>query len=219
MKRNLELTCPFCGINKVQHNHKKFIGMEHVPPKCIFTNVLKKDLITIPSCHKCNNSTSQMDEKFIYHLSIYLGIDTKAKQHLWNKSRSLLKKKPNWRTDILQNTSQLYLPYYQGYGRQTKLDARIIKTVAEKIIRGLHWYFTETVLPPDIKLTIELLKQGTDVEALDKSISILLNNGKILSKCEGQFEVIYNIATDSNHASVWLIKFYGENVILGIVTP
>src|SRR5690242_7545069 len=43
---------------------------DHVPPKCLFANPAKEDLIEVPSCKKCNNSFSNDDE----YLKIVLGI-------------------------------------------------------------------------------------------------------------------------------------------------
>ena len=72
---NFNMLCPFCGVNIVQHNGKKYISKEHVPPESIFIDKMDASgLIKIPCCTHCNNGTSKYDEQFKYLLSMQLGI-------------------------------------------------------------------------------------------------------------------------------------------------
>lgn len=50
--------CAFCG--------QQFRGKtkDHVPPRGLFGESPKGNLITVPACEKCNNDTSKDDEFF-----------------------------------------------------------------------------------------------------------------------------------------------------------
>lgn len=215
-----DLLCPLCGENKAQHNGKKYIKMEHVPPRAIFVD--RNDphgLIKVPSCKNCNAGTSALDEQFKYQLSIYLGANTECQKALWQSARKTLNHPPNHnrRKAIIDNISTLLTHYRYGMGYLTMLDIAPIKTVAIKIVRGLHWYTTYEVLPPDVDLDIGLIEQG---ESIDKDTKIVFDKfGKSIQKCGDQFEAVYAIANDVKSASMWLLKFYGEDCLLCFIRP
>ena len=49
--------CIYCGVN---------VGDEpdHVPPKCLFPQPRPSDLVTVPSCARCNRRFALDDEYF-----------------------------------------------------------------------------------------------------------------------------------------------------------
>jgi hypothetical protein len=55
--------CVFCG----EHADTR----EHIFARCFFDRPFPKDLLTIPSCHNCNNSFSG-DEQYLMYLIDYL---------------------------------------------------------------------------------------------------------------------------------------------------
>jgi hypothetical protein len=217
--KNLDLTCPLCGERKAKHNGRKFIEKEHIPPRCVLEPSLeRKELITVPSCEECNSRTSEFDEKFKVQLSIWLGIDTRDKEILWNKVRRTLKQKKGWRNEIIENTSYpLLVPYAKGYGHQVRLDANILKTASRKILRGLHWHVTQEILPPDMQPEIILAEQGKKFDQHYQDT--FTKYGKTIIKCGGQFEAIHAIPEDVYHASIWLLRFYGDDFLLAFLMP
>lgn len=48
--------CIYCG-------KRDATDPDHVPPKCFFSKPRPSDLITVPSCRKCNNKFSKVDER------------------------------------------------------------------------------------------------------------------------------------------------------------
>jgi hypothetical protein len=53
--------CCYCGASAD--------SKDHLPPKSFFPKEFRKDLITVPSCSRCNNKFSSLDEKFRVFLS------------------------------------------------------------------------------------------------------------------------------------------------------
>jgi hypothetical protein len=176
------LICPFCGTNAVQHNGKRYISPEHVPPQSVFVDKNDKHgLITVPSCSSCNGGTSEQDERFKFQLSIQLGVDTPQKKAFWDSCRESLHHKSSWRNNVIANTSPLLMPYGQGYGHPVALDVHPMQTVIIKIIRGLHWKVTGEVLPPTVETSINILQQGY---SLDGELLAMFNKfGKSIQKC------------------------------------
>jgi len=215
-KFNSNLICPLCGKKTAQHNGKKYISCEDIPPKCVFIDRNdKRGLIKVPSCDGCNNKTSAQDEKFKYQLSLLLGLDTDQKKQFWNSCRKTLKSKPVWREAVLKNTSSLLMPYGKGHGHPVKMDVLPVRTVVTKIIRGLHWYLTGEIIPPDVKPSIRILEQGC---SLDGNLLAMFNKfGKSIQKCENQFEAIYALAEDCKYGSAWLLRFYGQDCFLAFL--
>ena len=221
MRVDLELVCPFCAKNYVQHNGKNYINEEHVPPKCLFIHKRDKHgLITIPSCKDCNQGTSIIDEKFKINLGIYLESDSEDKEVFYGSMLRTLNHKPSWRNEILSKISDILLPYNRGYGHPIALDSEVLYLGARKIIRGLHWRVTGEVLPASDEPTVKLLEQGSNSIKLDaKTREIFDEFGKVIEKCGDIFKVVYAVPVDCKSASMWLISFYGENVFLGFTHP
>lgn len=59
--------CALCGNTNV------IGGYDHLPPKAIFQKPRPLNLITVPSCNKCNNNGSKDDEDFETFLAFIIG--------------------------------------------------------------------------------------------------------------------------------------------------
>ena len=56
-------TCVYCGKIRT-------ITDDHIPPSSIFAKPKPNNLITVPSCHYCNQGSSKDDEYFRLTLTI-----------------------------------------------------------------------------------------------------------------------------------------------------
>jgi len=50
-------------------------------------------------------------------------------------------------------------------------------------------------------------------------MEILKRYGKSIQKCGIQFEAIYGVAEEEQYASMWLLRFYGEDCFIAFVEP
>ena len=119
---NPELKCPLCGINKAQHDGKKYISKEHIPPRSILKDC--PNHIKVPSCKSCNQDTSDLDEHFKYSMGIYLGKKHDAKE-LWQSSLKTLRRRKKDKEKIIESMSKIMVPDPRGgYGYQVKIDVK-----------------------------------------------------------------------------------------------
>ncbi|MGH1375269.1 MAG: hypothetical protein ACRBCK_02880 [Alphaproteobacteria bacterium] len=221
VKFDPQLLCPLCGKRTVQVCKKKYISKEHIPPKSVLRNC--KEHIKVPACKECNQGTSSADEQFKYLLAMYLGVDEKS-FGLWNSAIRTLNRKKDVRAKIITNTSNILVPHHKGgYGYQVDIgnvDKHHLKKfiqVCKKIVRGLHWYITYEVLPCDTEVIVKVLDQGDAVP--DEWNEVLHKFGREIYKAEGNFIVRYAIVEDQENASLWVIRFYGQDLFWSIVKP
>lgn len=140
--------CAFCG--------KAFSGKtkDHIPPRGLFgpapTGI---DLITVPSCPKCNNDTSRDDE---YFRLIAMDIDASENPTAQQVNDSVLRAmfhpmKKGFRNSVFRSLrpAQLTSPggLWLGNTFSMKLDMpRLLRTV-EKTIRGLFYTIRKHPVP------------------------------------------------------------------------
>lgn len=209
------LICPLCGLDKAQHNGKKYIHREHIPPQNVFT-AGSQNLITVPSCNTCNAGTSGLDEKFKVSMGIYLG--HKAPE-LWAGTLKTLNHPPkkNYKQTLLKSISPVLTPFRSSEWRhRLPIDTIPIKTAATKITRGLHWHITNEVVPSTAKISISFIKQEENCHPEVRDI--LNKHGKWLSTGNEAFQAQYGVAIDKKYASLWLLRFYNEDCFLTSIT-
>ena len=216
-KFNPQLICPLCGINRPRHNGRRYISREHVPPKSLFLE-RTNNLITIPSCDKCNNGTSRHDEDFKIGMGIYLGSNM---PDIWKETRhSLDKDEPRRkkRNSILEKTSPVLTCSSTGrWGHKITIDRTPIDAVVKKIVRGLHWYISGIVLPSKIDLTIIMLAQDRTIHP--ESQNILDKFGQKIITGNGAFQAHYALVPNEPHASLWKLTLYQIDCFMIRIKP
>ena len=144
-------SCIYCGSTID-------ITADHVPPKNIFPAPRPGNLITVPSCKRCNEKAGKDDEYFRLTLSIRNDIFThKEVQRNWKKvKRSLSRKEGSgFKTQLINNikildvhtAAGIYLGKVPGYD----VDLLRINSVVERIMKGVFYRHKKYPLPNNIK--------------------------------------------------------------------
>lgn len=134
-----EAQCIFCGVAADTR--------EHVPPKQFFKGIPEKDLITVPSCKKCNQSF-QSDEDFFrqFWVSMLMGRAPRAKEIALNEMARAILRRPAlaWRMFSQMRPINRYTPSGVLIEQATLYhitpeDRARINRVVDKTIRGLFF--------------------------------------------------------------------------------
>jgi len=139
--------CAFCG--------REFAGetRDHVPPKGLFGDGPKDDLITVPACRACNEGSSKDDEYFKL-----LAVEWEASAHpvaagvMESVRRSLLiPQKSGYRKHLLKHTrpADLYTPggLFVKAGGELDVNVGRLGRVAARVIRGLYYHHNGWPVP------------------------------------------------------------------------
>ncbi len=137
-KKKEKWLCIYCG--KI-----KEITKDHVPPKNLFPKPRPSDLITVPSCVKCNKDTEK-DEDYFRATFMFsnAGISPVGKK-LWDqKLDKMYKKNLGLRRKIAQDFKVVNLVTQSGLyiRRQTASfpDSVRLENVVCKIVKGLYYH-------------------------------------------------------------------------------
>jgi len=142
--------CYICG--KFGANSK-----DHVPPQGIYLKELKNignDLMTVPAHSQCNGGFSKDDEYFRFFLSIPSYWTNETARKLWkSKVISGLHKLEAtiFRKSLLSLMEPVEIKTKSGIilgkSEQIKIDAERIDRIIERIVRGIYYYETKTIMP------------------------------------------------------------------------
>jgi hypothetical protein len=204
-----DLLCPLCGERPAENDGRRYINVEHIPPRGTF--VERKDnhgLITVPSCDVCNAGTSTSDQEFQVYLSIHLGTDNDHTKSLWKNALKTTRKNKKLKRTINSNISSLLWRTSRGYLHPVYIPSDVVERAMSKIIRGMHWYVTGEVLPKSKKVDGYYIQQGQNIPK--ELASLLREFGQSIARCNNQFQVVYAIVEDQPHSSLWLVCFYGQ---------
>jgi len=213
MTKNL---CCFCGIRPATTK-------DHIPPKCIFPLPRPVDIITVPACKECNESTSAVDEEFRVFVNLFVGKKTPETERLW-EYQTLSTVEKNIR--LLNKAKSAFQPGYitSKHGIIISEVELVVwddsmNQVVDKIIRGLYFFHFG-----------EILADRVDIAVKQVHIVTMDNNERVkLCECvkplqsnyvaDGQFIYRYARANDSPLSSVWLLIFHKGLVIMGNTNP
>ena len=154
--------CCLCGIRPATTK-------DHIPPKCIFPPPRPVDIITVPACKECNESTSAVDEEFRVFVSLFVGEKTPETERLWESTISTVEK--NHR--LLDKAKSAFQPGYITSKHGIILgEADLVvwddsmNQVIDKMIHGLYFYHFDEILAGRVDITVKQLNiiTMTDIE-------------------------------------------------------
>ena len=196
MRKQKESTCAICGI-------KPATTREHVPPKGIFLTPKPSDLITVPACFDCNNSSSESDERFRLFLGLHVARFTKQGEQLFKEGIIPTAKHNNrYRKEILSNSEPVILTTAGGiiYGKGVSIpwDNEAHDKTIDKIIRGLFFHHYKKIIAANAEISVNFFNSlpKMDVELYENSIG------------NGAFRYAYNKVEEAEYDSVWIFNFY-----------
>ena len=199
-------SCTYCGVASEQ-------TVDHVPPKCFYPKPRPSDLITVPSCWKCNNDKSKDEEFFLATFMFTQAGISEAGQKLWDgKLNRAYVKNIGLKRKIAEHLrpTDVFTPRGLFLGTKIKInpDESRFENVINKIVRGLYWFEFRIPLSPEIKIITLRLNDSERIENV-KNVAHQLNHG---SRCwEGIFRYKYYRLDGSTTESIWLMLLW-ENV-------
>ena len=210
MKSQKTDICAICGTRPATTR-------DHIPPKGIFPKPRPDDLITVPACATCNNSTSSLDETF----KVFVGIATghgpdgekmfrEQTSRTLNHNRRLKRNIASTMQDVLVKTPQGIV---LGKRPAVLLDSKSHDSIVEKTIRGLHFHHCGTILADQADISVNWHYHLTE-EMYSMSAKWLTGNigdGKLIYK--------YIITPEEPIASVWIFQFFGRAWSSGTALP
>jgi hypothetical protein len=211
MKRLNGTICAYCG--------EKATTRDHVPPKGLFLKPLPTDLVTVPSCSRCNHGASGDDRTFRNHLSIRVGgfRTTGPARRLWvEKGMPSIRKN---RADLRQiaisaRPVACYSPggIYLGQGVAVPFDKAAHDRVVTRIVRGLYWHHYG--IPVCAGTSVGVVFIDTTKPGWLNRLAPVLNMLTHQSIGGGVFKYAHGRATDDPLSSIWMLDFHeGRHVV------
>jgi len=214
--------CVFCGVRGP-------ITREHIPAKAFFPSPLPSNLITVPSCRKCN-SEWQKDEDY-FRLCLVAREDTKG-----NRSRDELfptVKRSLTRVDargfankFLNSLAEVeeFTPagIYVRSGVSVSFEGARLDRVAEKVIRGLFYLETGRRVPPDYRVAIvhqsrvRHLRPAFRTDLLGFVAMVLETKPREFGPA---FKYWYLPSPNGWARSHWILEFYGSREFYCFTAP
>lgn len=195
---------------------------DHVIPQQLFDPANRPPLLyTLPTCPNCNSGMSQ-DEEYFRVCLLAQSFGQIEATNLWNGpvARSLQRREGRFRRMLASDIglAAVSLPFYSdggqylGDGVRMKFNAPRIRRVLEKIVRGLYWKHTGTLIG-DVRFDIfpfdPAVKYPPDatLPQVRQFARTFESGGNVLT-----YSVV--IAQDDRRRSVWWLQFYGKPLFL-----
>ncbi len=201
--------CVLCG-------DKDATTSDHIPPRGLFLPDVRQDLISVPSCAACNNGASEDDEYFrnivstlagagshpearrLFEGKIRRSLNNPHQRAFWDKIRNQLTQIP------IHTTGGIYLGHFPAYEFKGT-DVQRIKSVITRIVRGLYWKSTNTILPKECDVAVELPDKVSQLNGEVFEYLLSIDRTQIGKRV---FSYSCHLLTQSPHASIWMLLFY-----------
>ena len=201
-KKKKKGLCIYCG--KI-----KEITKDHVPPKGFFPEPRPSDLITVPSCVKCNKDTEKDEDYFRATFMFSNAGITPAGKKLWNqKLDNMYKKNLGLRRKIAQDFKKVKLVPSRGLFIRSQTasfpDSARIDNVVCKIVKGLYYHEYNEIIPSSICIAARFVQTQEDK---NEAFKYELQFGS--RSWPGVFEYRFDRTSKKNECIFWLMRFYG----------
>ena len=202
--------CAICGARRATTR-------DHIPPKGIFPKPRPNDLITVPACAACNNSTSSLDESFKVFVGFAAGHGPDGEVLFREQTVRTLDHNRRLKRSIARTLRDVWVKTPEGIALGKRpavlLDSNAHDSIVEKTIRGLHFHHSGTVLGDHVDITVNWHYHLTD-EMYAMSAAWLTGN-----MGEGQLIYKYVVTPEEPLASVWIFQFFGRAWSSGTSLP
>ena len=211
--------CAYCGAPATTR--------DHVPPKGLFPRPLPSDLITVPSCARCNLSASTDDELFRVAIALRKELDDHpiATQVTESVLRGLRRaESQGFRSALVRtlHSSEVVTPAGLILGSEARYSVPLdrIIAVAERITLGLHYHHHKERLPSGYSVTsrpTNALSEAQVVSIVELAGS-LSSNPKFESGA-GAFKYRFGYAQEDPNAGLWVFGFYDTISFISMTGP
>jgi len=200
----IDNACIFCG--------QPANTREHIPAKHFFKGIPDKNLITVPSCRKCNKGYQHDEDLFRqFWVSMLMDKSQKAKQLMENEISRSITRTPalGWQMFNQMQLVERYTPSGLYLGRGTayhvsKSDQTRIDRVVEKIICGLFYNQFKQTIPNEWLINIYWITPKLEREQKLQELAKTLKWDVIK---EDTFAYGFNFVPQT-YQSVWIIDFF-----------
>lgn len=194
---------------------------DHVPAKSLFPRPRPSDLITVPSCARCNAGAS-IDEDYFLGLNMFgAAALSDAGRTLWQQTlQRTFRRNVGLRNRLAAGLVQVRIRTPAGLHIGTRdaieIDHERLNQVVRKVIRGLYYHEFHERLLNDTR--VECMRLDTQ-EAIDR-IAHLARDVRVGTRdWPGLFEYRRNRVRENPQGSLWFIRFYGVVHYWGFTTP
>ena len=190
--------CVICGVRPAT-------TVEHVPPRGFFKGI-SGQFRTVPACKICNNESSEDDEVLRNYVSAQIGKQTEGAKYLWEKgAHKSLKRSTKLRSALLSTMNEIEVVNTEGKST-TRLaflvPVSLYQRVFERVTRGLYFFHTGKILPPNTPVTINLLNNSPDLFAPE------LQTLEHHSISDGAFEYRFGLDAEDSCNGIWLFSVH-----------
>ena len=201
---------------------------DHVPPACLFATPLPSDLITVPSCTRCNRAFGLDDVYFRDALAISstdssYPPEVKSLQRAMGRSLKRRQFRPP-AAEMLRRAREVWMPLSSPITERAKLiplDERRLARAVERIVVGLHFHETGRILPKTHKpfvLHSSILKSvRPDHASSFHEIFGPLTSADWRAIGGKAFGYAFLPTTDDPDGSAWAMSFWGRVVFMSVV--
>jgi hypothetical protein len=206
--------CAFCG-------KRRELTKDHVPPRCLFPEGFRQNLIVVGACKECNLQSSQ-DDAYLQSLLVSDADLQGAPQvqalqptFLRSLARPQARGFANTFWSTFQNIdmvtpSGLYLSTRKGF----TVDAPRLRRIMAKIVKGLFFHEFGRRLPSSHDVltwfgnTLRYAAPPKNFDTFLNQLRHLIAGSKLKEVGGDTFSYRYNVNPDARLQSFWLLRFY-----------
>lgn len=212
--------CVYCGSDK------KPMSKEHAIAKSLFTKENRKDLISVPCCIECNNSSSKDVEEFRITLLIEESVIEKETAKDMNPSviRAIKRKaKSPFVSDLIKNTGvEIFTKDGEVKNRfPFSPDMGILQRVVKRSVQCLYFHHFGKVIPKEYRIDVieksQLENSGINYLNFRISLDLTLDDKPTFSVGNGTCVYTYMQETKYKYISVWKLTFYNSKEFFVLV--
>jgi hypothetical protein len=206
VSRKPSVQCYLCG--KWANSHTR----DHVPPKALAGDVPNIEFKTVPACRECNGRFSSEESKFRDFLALIgSNLGVKEADGALEAFRRNVGRRPGPNRDynrIMNAVSEREIysgSIYLGTAPTIRVSEDLdVSMVIIKIAQGLHYYYTEQVVPPSYEKMGWLLQPQYVPPQLHQAGYVVVGNVGDFFHYKGWWKM-----EDSNLAiAIWVMFFY-----------
>lgn len=194
--------------------------VDHVPPKALFPSIKGLNLVTVPSCAKCNKGFSLDEVFFRDHMAAFTAGKSITSDILFDtKIKRSIIRRPKLAFEMFSKMSEVdYKVSGLHLGKRTAVkmsqsDWDRIYNILDKIIKGLFYYHFNAVIPNNFVFK-HVITSGP--ELLNKHSKLLPTIIWNIPQYEYVFRYGYAKIPDMPD-SIWVTEFFGNASFMSFV--
>lgn len=203
-------TCVYCGRTRK-------LTKDHLFPQALFIT-LDKEMVTVPACHQCQRRKEVGDRE----LEIYLTLDILGSGHadvvMHLKKIADRNEGTKHRLDrMINGADYAALTTEDGFqlaeGLVAEFDTEPVLQMLRMVARGLYWYSTGEILPPDVHTHAQRIPWNIGGELLRRLSAHRSGNPTV----KGNLVVWWTdlrIQMNTPHDRLWVVCFNDAVVFL-----